>query len=649
MRRAKRLSPKRVDAARPEDKIMKTSIATVCLSGGLSEKLQAIAAAGFRGVEIFESDLLSYNGTPADVAKEMSDLGLRAITFQPFRDFEGMPDSQRQRTFDRAERKFDLMQELACDLLLVCSNVSPESLGGIDRSAADFRELGERAAKHGLRVGFEALAWGRHINDYRDAWEVVRRTDHPAIGLVLDSFHTYARKTDLKPLHAIPGDRIFLVQLADAPWLDMDVLNWSRHFRCFPGQGDMPLLDFMAAVQATGYQGDLSLEIFNDQFRAGSPRSVAVDGQRSLVYLMDQLREKNGKAAADIPKMPPRSECLGVEFIEFAVDDRTADELARFIAGLGFRNVAHHKSKAVSRWAQGAINLVINKEKEGFAHSHYITHGPSVCAIGLKVDSAAATLDRAEKLHDTPFRQKVGPGELEIPAVRGMGGSLLYFLDPTSKLAKVWDVEFEPVPAGKSTDAGLSGVDHISQSMHYEDMLSWLLFYTSLLDVRKTPQVDITDPGGIVRSQVVETTNGTLRIALNASQSPRTQSSRFLNEYFGSGVQHIAFATDDILATAARLKANGVETLRIPENYYDDLEARTGLDVARLKLLKDNNVLYDKDDSGEYLQLYTKSFKDLFFLEIVQRRGYKGFGAINAPIRLNAQSRLAGDSAVSGL
>jgi 4-hydroxyphenylpyruvate dioxygenase len=628
---------------------MKTSIATVCLSGGLSEKLQAIAAAGFRGVEIFESDLLSSSGTPADVAKEMSALGLQAITFQPFRDFEGMPDPQRQRTFDRAERKFDVMQELGCDLLLVCSNVSPESLGGIDRSAADFHELGERAAKRGLRVGFEALAWGRHINDYRDAWEVVRRADHPSIGLVLDSFHTYARKTDLKSLYAIPGDRIFLVQLADAPWLEMDVLNWSRHFRCFPGQGDLPLLDFVAAVDATGYQGDLSLEIFNDQFRAGSPRSVAIDGQRSLVYLMDQLREKNRKAVSNIPEMPPRSKCLGVEFIEFAVDDRTADELAQFVAGLGFRNVARHKSKAVSRWAQGAINLVINKEKEGFAHSHYITHGPSVCAIGLKVDSAAATLDRAEKLRDTPFRQKVGPGELEIPAVRGMGGSLLYFLDPSSRLAKVWDVEFEPVTTGKSVDAGLTVVDHISQSMHYEDMLSWLLFYTSLLDVQKTPQVDITDPGGIVRSQVVETADGTLRIALNASQSPRTQSSRFLNEYFGSGVQHIAFATDDILATAARLKANGVETLRIPENYYDDLEARVDLDAARLKLLNANNVLYDKDESGEYLQLYTKSFKDLFFLEIVQRRGYKGFGAINAPIRLNAQSRLVGDNATSVL
>jgi 4-hydroxyphenylpyruvate dioxygenase len=628
---------------------MKTSIATVSLSGGLSEKLQAIAAAGFRGVEIFESDLLAYNGTPTEVAREMADLGLRAITFQPFRDFEGMPEAQRQRTFDRAERKFDLMHELSCDLLMVCSNVSPESLGGIDRAASDFHELGERAAKRGLRVGFEALAWGRHINDYRDAWEVVRRADHPAIGLVLDTFHTYARKTDLKPLNAIPGDRIFLVQLADAPWLDMDFLTWSRHFRCFPGQGDLPLVDFMMAVQATGYQGDLSLEIFNDQFRAGSPRSVAVDGQRSLVYLMDQLREKMGKAATDIPKLPPRSKCLGVEFIEFAVDDRTADELAKFISGLGFRHIAQHKSKAVSRWSQGAINLVINKEKEGFAHSHYITHGPSVCALGLKVDSAAATLDRAEMLRDTPFRQKVGPGELEIPAVRGVGGSLLYFLDSASKLAKVWQVEFDPVAADKSTDAGLTVVDHISQSMHYEEMLSWLLFYTSLLDVQKTPQVDITDPGGIVRSQVVETTDGALRIALNASQSPRTQSSRFLNEYFGSGVQHIAFASTDILATAARLKENGIQTLRIPENYYDDLEARVDIDPALLKLLKDNNILYDRDANGEYLQLYTMSFKDLFFLEVVQRRGYKGFGAINAPIRLNAQSRLLSDSAAFDL
>ena len=351
-------------------------------------------------------------------------------------------------------------------------------------------------------------------------------------------------------------------------------------FPLLSGAGRSAVGRFHRAVQATGYSGDLSLEIFNDQFRAGSPRSVAIDGQRSLIYLLDQLRTKCGKAASDIPQMPPRSRCLGVEFIEFAVDDRSADELARLLAGLGFRNTAHHKSKAVSRWTQGSINLVINKEKEGFAHSHYITHGPSVCAIGLMVETAAATLDRAEKLRDTPFRQKVGPGELEIPAVRGMGGSLLYFLDPSSKLSKVWDIEFEPVPEKNGADAGLTVVDHISQSMHYEDMLSWLLFYNSLLEVQKTPQVDINDPGGVVRSQVVETTDGTLRIALNASQSTRTQSSRFLNEYFGSGVQHIAFATSDILNTAARLKANGVEVLRIPE-IITTISRRAWISTAR--------------------------------------------------------------------
>ena len=126
------------------------------------------------------------------------DHGLEITLFQPFRDFEGMPEPQRARAFDRAERKFDLMQELGTDLMLVCSNVSPVALGGIDRAAADFRELGERAAKRGLRVGYEALAWGRHISDHRDAWEIVRRADHPNIGLILDSFHTLARKIDVE-------------------------------------------------------------------------------------------------------------------------------------------------------------------------------------------------------------------------------------------------------------------------------------------------------------------------------------------------------------------------------------------------------------------------------------------------------------------
>ena len=627
---------------------MLTSIATVSISGGLAEKLEAIAAAGFQGIEIFENDLLSFDGTPTDVGKRVRDLGLKLVALQPFRDFEGMPDAQRERTFDRAERKFDVMAELGTDMLLVCSNVSPLSLGGIDRAAADFHELGERAAKRGFRVGFEALAWGRHINDYRDAWEVVRRADHKAIGLVLDTFHTFARKTDLKPMRSIPGDKIALVQVADAPWLDMDVLSWSRHFRNFPGQGDLPVVDFMEAVQATNYAGPLSLEIFNDQFRAGSTRNVAIDGLRSLVFLMDQLREKTGRADPGLPAMPPRSRCLGIEFIEFAADEQSSAGLAKLFSGLGFRNAGKHKSKQVTRWTQGGINLVINSEKEGFAHSHYITHGTSVCALGLKVDNAAQTLDRAKTLHDTPFRQQVRPGELEIPAVRGLGGSLIYFVDPTSELKAVWEIEFDAVSeSGKNADAGLTGVDHVSQSMRYEEMLTWLLFYNSLLDVTKSPTVDVNDPGGIVASQVIQNADGTLRIILNASQSERTLSSRFLSDYFGSGVQHIAFDTSDIFSAAAKLKANGVEILPIPENYYDDLEARFGLPDELLKKLQAGNILYDKDDNGEYLQIYTQSFENLFFFEIVERRGdYKGFGAANAPIRLAAQSRQARHPAI---
>ena len=619
---------------------MKLSIATVSLSGDLAEKLDAIAAAGFEGVEIFENDLLSFSGTPGDVRKLIGDLGLAIIAFQPFRDFEGMPADKRERVFARAERKFDVMQELGCDLLLVCSNVSPESLGGIERAAADLNELGERANKRGLRIGFEALAWGQHINDYRDAWEAVRRADHPAVGLVLDSFHTLARKTELRAMGSIPRERIFLVQVADAPALDMDPLSWSRHFRSFPGQGDLPLLEFMAALQSTGFAGGLSLEIFNDQFRAGSARGVAVDGYRSLLFLLDQLRARTGIGHRGLEPLPPRSKCLGTEFIEFAIDEREAVAFETVLKGLGFACAGVHKSKSVTRWRQGAINIVINTEKEGFAHSYNITHGTSVCAIGLRVDDAVTTLDRAQKLLDQPFRQAVGPGELEIPAVRGLGGSLIYFIDLKSNLRDVWEVEFEPTGQGTGDGGdGLTVVDHISQSMHYEEMLSWLLFYTSLLDLTKTPEQDVLDPGGLVKSQVVQAADGALRLVLNASQSRHALSTRFLWEAFGSGVQHIAFATDDIFKTMARFEASGMAMLPIPENYYDDLEAKTDLPAGRIEALKAHNLLYDKEGSSEYLQAYTATFEDRFFFEIVERRGYQGFGAPNAAIRLAAQSR----------
>jgi 4-hydroxyphenylpyruvate dioxygenase len=626
---------------------MQFSIATVCLSGGLEEKLQAVAAAGFKTVEIFEADLVSFAGTPAEARRMAEDLGLRIACFQPFRDFEGMPPERRARTFARAERKFDLMGELGCDLMLICSNIAPDALPGVDRAAEDLAALGAIAAPRGIRVAFEALSWGRHIHDYRDSWEAVRQAAHPAIGLCLDSFHICARKTELKSIRNIPGDKIFLVQLADAPMLEMDYLTWGRHYRSFPGQGDMPVFAFAEALQATKFDGLLSLEIFNDQFRAGSARGVAIDGHRSLINIVDRTAAVTGRAFPGFAPLPTRSRCQGTSFIEFAVDETTAPALEALVAGLGFVRAGEHKSKAVTRWSQGDVNLVLNRENDGFAHSFNITHGTAVCAIGLKVDDASATLDRAQKLLDQPFRQAVAPGELEIPAVRGLGGSLVYFIDDKTDLARVWDIEFTPVAPCGTPGADLTTVDHISQSMHYEEMLSWLLFYSSLLDLQKMPEQSVLDPGGVVKSQVVQAADGALRLVLNASQSARTLSSRFLDETFGSGVQHIAFATSDIFATVERLRANGVVLLEIPENYYDDLEAKTDLSDAEIARLRAHDVLYERDGTGEYLQIYTETFDDRFFFEIVERRGgYRGFGATNAQIRLTAQARRARHPAI---
>jgi 4-hydroxyphenylpyruvate dioxygenase len=572
------------------------------------------------------------------------DVGLSVTVFQPFRDFEGMPEPQRTRAFDRAQRKFDVMQALGTDLMLVCSNVSPAAQGGIDRAADDFRELGERAAKRGLRVGYEALAWGRHVSDHRDAWEIVRRADHPAIGLVLDSFHTLARRIDPDSIRRIPGDRIFLVQVADAPLLEMDLLSWSRHFRNMPGQGGLDVTGFLAAVRATGYNSYLSLEIFNDQFRAGSAKQVAADGRRSLIAASDIVERSSGVATAASPAPPARARPLGFEFIEFAVDDESGAELERVFAALGFRRAGRHVSKDVEWWRQGGVNLVINAEREGFAHASYITHGPSVCALGLRMEDAEGAMARARALLAQPFTQAVAPGELQLPAIRGVGGSLIYFTDPKSALARVWDIEFRPDRTAEVADAQamLRAVDHVSQSMEYDEMLSWLLFYTSIFEMDHTPQVDVADPAGLVRSQVVESRDKAIRIALNGAQSHRTLSGRFLAEFFGSGVQHIAFASPDIFASAEFLRRSGIELLSLPDNYYDDLEARFGLEAAFLNRLKASHLLYDRDDAGEYFQLYTPTFADRFFFEIVQRKGgYKGYGAANAPIRLAAQSRFA--------
>lgn len=619
---------------------MKTSIATVSISGNFTEKLEAIAAAGFDGIEIFEQDFIAHDGDPREVGEMIRGMGLEITLFQPFRDFEGLPEPLRAKAFDRAERKFDLMQELGTDLVLVCSTVHPQALGGIDRAAADFHELGERAAKRGLRIGYEALAWGRHVNDHRDAWEIVRRADHANVGIILDSFHTLARKIDPDTIRRIPGDKIFFVQLADAPVIDMDLLYWSRHFRNMPGEGDLDVTGFTRAVMATGYAGPISLEIFNDQFRSGRPRTIAKDGYRSLVALMDDVRRAEPDLALGPPETPARVAATGISFIEFASQGKEAEALDALLSSLGFTHSANHVSKNLSLWTQGEIRLVVNRETKGFASSAYSMHGTSVCDIGIGVTDAAAAVERARTLGAAPFQQKVDPGQLDIPAIRGQSGSVLHFIDEASGLSDVWSVEFTPIAAA-DPGTGLTRIDHIAQTMSYEDMLSWSLFYTTLFDMGKSAMVDVVDPDGLVRSQALESPDGQLRVTLNGAETHRTMAGSFLADSFHASVQHIALATDDIFATAEALATRGFAPLPIPRNYYADLAARFDLAPEVLSRLTAANILYDEDAQGAFFQLYSRPFAGGMFFEIIQRvDGYAGYGGPNAPFRIAAQKRL---------
>lgn len=626
---------------------MKRSIATVSLSGTLPEKLEAAAAAGFDGIELFENDLLYYSGSPRDIRRRCEELGIAVTLFQPFRDFEGCPRERLSRNLERAERKFDLMQELGCDLMLLCSNVQPDALGDEQILLDDLARIAERAGARGLRVGYEALAWGRHVRTWQQVWSLVRQVDHPALGVILDSFHTLALRDDPSGIAAIPGEKIFFVQLADAPLLAMDVLDWSRHFRCFPGQGEFDLAGFLAPVLRAGYAGPLSLEVFNDSFRAAPPLGIAGDGLRALQYLEEQTRVRLRAEGRFPPRVdaalfapPPPARYEGIEFLEFAVDEAHATRLGGWLQRLGFVRAGLHRSKDVQLYRQGDINLVLNAEPYSFAHNYFLAHGPSVCATALKVDRETPILERACAFGAQPYRGLVGPNERRVPAVRAPDGSLIYLVEPGAPGQTLYDVDFRLEPA-RHEGGGLRRIDHMATALPADSLASWVLFYRSLFDFEADDELLVPDPYGLMKCRAVQSRCGQVRLPLNTSQDRNTVIAQALSSYRGAGVHHVAFACDDIFAEVARAQAAGVPLLEIPRNYYDDLAVRFDLDDRMLAELARNNVLYDRDPrGGELFHVYTESFEGRFFFEILQRRGgYSGYGTANVAVRLAAMAK----------
>ena len=582
---------------------MRLSVATTSVPGDFFTKLETIAATGFDAIELYEPDFTGFSGSANAVAQRIAALGLRVEVFQPFHDFEGLSGTARAEAFSRLDRKLELLQELGARPLMVGSTTHSEAGADEDSICADFSELSDRCEKAGCRAALIALPWARHVRTEMDALRIVENVDSPHLGLALNSFFSLADGSRPARLRDIPGEKIFHVQLSDAPVLDFDISRLKSHFGLLPGQGGLNLAGFVRVVARSGYDGAWSLARVSDAAQGGRD-SFARDGYRALVSLLDEVSATEPALEAPLKDLPPRVYPTGIEFIEFAVDKASRANLNDMLAGLCFRKERSHVSKSVELWRQGAVNLVVNFEEGGFAADAFAEHGPTVCDMGLRVRDADQTVARATALGAPEFSQPVGTGELDIPAIKGVGGSVVHFIDEKSDLHRVWDIEFKPVSKAVTVPpAGLRRIDHIAQTMRYQEMQSWLTYYTSTFEMEKAPVVDVNDPSGVVFSQALSSPEGEVRLNLNGAGERRTFAGAFLADQFGAGVQHIAFLTDDIFETSALLDSAGFSRLEMPENYYDDLGVTFCLSDDLLTRLRAGHILYDRDGDAEYFQM----------------------------------------------
>jgi len=599
---------------------MRKSIATVSVSGTLQEKLVAVAEAGFDGVELFENDLITTALSPAQVRREAADLGLTIDLYQPFRDLDSSSGERFRANLRRAERKFALMHELGADTMLVCSNVSGDAVADDTLLAEQLHTAAEAAAAHGIVLAYEALAWGRYVDDYRHAWRIVERVDHPALGTCLDSFHILSRGSDPAGIRKIPGDKIAFLQLADAPLMAMDVLQWSRHYRCFPGQGGFDVASLTNHVLATGYDGPLSLEVFNDVFRKSDNRRTARDAMRSLIALEgDTARMATGEQVATLATPQHAPTPTGFAFAELAAPPDSG--VADLMRSLGFRHTGRHRTKPVQLWQQGDARVLVNVD--GAA--------PQLSAIGLESPDPERAAGRAEDLLSPVLPREWAPDEAKLDAVAAPDGTALFFCRTGHDDHVDWQQDFLPVAGTTEHEAGVTRIDHVALSQPWNQFDEATLFYRSVLGLQPHDIVELPDPYGLLRSRAISGPGDAVRIALNVAE---IRDEEHITE---PPTQHVALGCDDLIATARRLHANGVPILAVPDNYYADLEARFELAPELLADLRELGLLYDRDERGEYLHLYTKTVGQVFF-EIVQRVDhYAGYGAHNAPVRLTVQ------------
>ena len=603
------------------------AISSISFSGQLEDKIEAAAAGGFDAIEIFREDIIGFDAAPDTIGPFAREAGIAVLSLQSLRDYEGLSGSARASALARAEKFLDLTVRIGAQMLIVCANTRPDT--SPEGAVEDLRLLADMAAARGLRLGYEALASSRHITSVAAAHGVVRAVDRPNFGLVIGTVHLFATANGqldeaLATLREIDPKDIFLVHLADTPTTRIDPALIAAAFRLLPGQGTLPVFALYSQLLVQGYDGPMSIETFNDQIRSLPAARIAEDAMRAF-HLLEASHNRTAGTRSDV---------RGPGLVEFAAQGEDAADFERLFTALGF--VKTHVSGPVSLWRQGEITLALNTAEEGIAHSIYLLQGASVSGVGLVVDDMPLMLDRIGLFHGEAVELAEPYG---LARLRGPGGSVL-FLQPG---------DYQPgtgftATGASPTPGGLTHIDHVAQALQPNLFLSGLMFYRAIFDLRSHELRDVLDPHGTVHSRTLVNDgagdggkgNPSFRLSLNASFGAGTTTQRFLEKSGFAPFHHIALATDDIFSLAARMEPQ--DLLEVPANYYEDLALRFDLAPDFIARLRELNLMYDRDEGGTYLQLYTRSINGFFF-EVVERRGYTGMGAANAPVRMLAQLR----------
>jgi 4-hydroxyphenylpyruvate dioxygenase len=586
---------------------LQTMIATLSLAGTLEDKLAAAAAAGFDGIELCEPDLLASTLAPEEVRARCADLGLSIDVYQPFRDFDSVYASRFSANLRRAEAKFDVMTALGAKTLLVVSAVSSDAVRDDHLLIEQLQTLADRAAVRGIRVAYEALGWGRYVSTWDHSWAIVAKADHPALGLCLDSFHILRRASDPAGIEEIDPEKLFLLQLADAPPLmTTDALDSSRHYRLFPGQGAFDLQAFLGQLVKAGYTGPLSVEVFNDVFRQADPERFAVDARRSLLVLAESVSSVGAPDANNI--MPPP--LAGYAFVEIAAGtDTAAAELSGTLTALGFART-RQCDKSTDCWEQGAARLLVKRE-----HPSELT---SIVGFACESPDPEALARRAEQLYASTIHATYP----ELLAIRAPDGTAVYFA---------------PTGSAETRTGHIVCVDHIGFAETNDRFDASCLFYRSVLGLTVDAEGESVTPFGPMRHRAVADQFHRVRLALTVARAPHECGSKIAD------TQYIALRTHDIVGAVRAARAAGTPFLTIPDNYYADLEARTALSAETVSTYHELGILYsaaNSDGKDVYLEAATELLGGRLYLSLVERvNESSGYGWSEAMTRTIAQER----------